>query len=133
MHPICFSDIDTNKILWEQNRSVEQANEWEDVVFEQIATLVDFRRLFARSSRESGRKGMRTRFRRQDGDRQKEQRKEQEEGQSTFPGWLEFKPTLGAGLKLTRLCVAVGDDSTASKLAKCVKTVRSCRTGAYRI
>jgi len=55
--PDLFSDIDTNKIWWEQNRSVEQANEWEDVVFEQIATLVDFASICP-SSRESGRKGI---------------------------------------------------------------------------
>lgn len=36
-----INDIDANKTWWKQHRSAEQADEWEEVVFQQIETLAD--------------------------------------------------------------------------------------------
>lgn len=52
-----IEDIDANKIWWEQNRSIEQASEWEGVVFERIVTLVEFASACP-PSRENGRTGI---------------------------------------------------------------------------
>lgn len=52
-----IDDIDANKVWWEKNRSVEQANQWETMVFEQLSTLVEFASTCP-PSRENGRKGI---------------------------------------------------------------------------
>lgn len=52
-----INDIDSTKVWWEQNRSVEQANDWEAMVFEQIATLAS-QASICPPSRENGRKGI---------------------------------------------------------------------------
>lgn len=52
-----IEDIDANKSWWEQNRSVEQANEWEEAVFQEIGTLADHASICP-PSRENGRKGI---------------------------------------------------------------------------
>lgn len=52
-----IEDIETNKIWWEQNRSIEQAKEWQDVVIQQLASLVEFAAACP-PSREDGRKGI---------------------------------------------------------------------------
>ena len=52
-----INDIDSNKVWWEQNRSEDQANEWEAMVFQQIETLAD-QASICPPSRENGRKGI---------------------------------------------------------------------------
>ena len=52
-----IEDINANKVWWEQNRSVKQANDWEDIVFEQIVTLVETASACP-PSQENGRKGI---------------------------------------------------------------------------
>lgn len=52
-----IKDIDANKFWWEQHRSVEQANEWEEAVFHEIETLSDHASICP-PSRENGRKGI---------------------------------------------------------------------------